>query len=140
MPLQYSLLIVEDDLDTLDALSRWFIRTGFDVTPVFHPRQALSAATIKPFHVALIDYTLPEMDGLCLCQRLQRIVRDLRVILLASHADPVLHGAAVDARVFSCVLKPFRLTDVERAVESALEHQATTAAQATTFMAETARA
>ena len=80
-----SILIVEDDPEQLDVLTRRFIQTGCRVVAVHHPRQALAAASFRPFRVALLDARLPEIDGLDLMQRLKRIQHDIQVIILADH-------------------------------------------------------
>ena len=67
-----------------------------------HPRQALEVASFRRFDVALVDESLPEIDGVALSQRLQRLIAELQVILLTEPADcgegPV--GA------YRCLLKP----------------------------------
>ena len=67
-----SLLIVDDDPDQLDILSRIFPRSDYYVVAVNHPRRALEAASSQQFQVALLDLSLPDMDGIELMQRLQR--------------------------------------------------------------------
>lgn len=79
--LEHPLLLVHSDRDQLARLTRRFAELGYQVTPVFHPRQALEASTFKGFRVALIDERLPEIDGVELARRLQRRVPDLLVVL-----------------------------------------------------------
>jgi CheY-like chemotaxis protein len=78
-----SILIVDDDLEQLDVLTRRFIQAGYRVVAVHHPRQALEAASFIPFQVALLDASLPEIDGLDLMRRLKRMQHDIQGIVLA---------------------------------------------------------
>ena len=77
-----SLLIVEDDPEQLDALVRWFILAGYEVTGAHHPSQALEAASLRQFQVALLDANLPEMDGLQLMQRLNLHQDGIQAVIL----------------------------------------------------------
>ena len=53
-----SLLIVEDDLGQLEMVSAKFVRAGYSVVSVHHPRQALEAASFRQFQVALLEATV----------------------------------------------------------------------------------
>ena len=122
MPLQNSMLIVENDAELRDMLTKRFIRLGFDVTPLHHPRQALEAASFKRFPVAIISHRLAELDGLELVRRLRLLVRGIQVILLISQCDDeTLEDQALAAGAYECLQKPCRLLDLEKSVELALE-------------------
>jgi len=84
-----SLLIVEDDPDQLEALVRWFSCAGYEVTGVDHPHQALEAASVRQFQVALLDASLPEMDGFQLMQRLNLQQDWMQFIILSGHDNLV---------------------------------------------------
>lgn len=114
-----SLLIVEDDRDQLDAATRWFIEAGCQVLGVAHPRQALQAASFRQFQVALLDASLPEMDGLELMQRLKRIQDAVQVVILSGYQYPEQRAKADGA--FACLVKPCRMALLEATVENAFE-------------------
>lgn len=67
-----SLLVVESNLDRLDAMTRFFIRSGFQVTPVRHPRQAMEACTFKRFDAAVLSERLPEIPSAALASHLRQ--------------------------------------------------------------------
>lgn len=121
MPLNYSMLIVAGNQEQRDQLSRHFLTLGYEVTPVHHPRQALSVATFKSIQVALIDDSLPETDGLSLMQRLKRMIMGLRVVMMVSHDSREFKTEALARGAFDCVIKPCRLSELGRVVEAAVE-------------------
>ena len=84
MPLNYSLLIVEDNEDLLEDYTGWFIRCGYDVTAAHHPRQAIEAVTFNKFRVAVMDCNLPDISGIELMQQLKRLT-DIEVIIVSGH-------------------------------------------------------
>jgi CheY-like chemotaxis protein len=118
-----SLLIVEDDLEQLAILKRWFIKAGYQVTGVHHPRMALEAATLHPFRVAIVNHTLPDMDGIALMQRLRRTLGDLRVVIQSYDAHAVQDAEAAGA--FACLVKPCAKSVLEATVAEALGSIAT---------------
>jgi DNA-binding response OmpR family regulator len=117
-----SLLIVEDDLDQLEVLARLFVQAGYQVVSVHHPRQALEAASIRQFQVALLDAGLPEMDGIELMRHLKRSQKAVQVIILSGDQYPQRRAKAEGA--FAYFLKPCRMALLEATVESAMERSA----------------
>ena len=114
-----SILIVEDNLDQLNLLKLYFIQAGYQVTGVHHPRQALEAASFQQFQVALLDLSLPEMDGIELMQRLQRSQDEMQFIILSGYQYPYSQANADGA--FACLVKPYNLKVLEATVEKALD-------------------
>ena len=114
-----SLLIIEDDRDQRDILSRRFIRAGYEVVAVHHPRLALEAATFRSFQVALLDQCLPEMEGLELARRLRGLHRRLQVVLMTGQSDPAFKSLASKAGIYVCLEKPCKAPQIEDAVNLA---------------------
>lgn len=114
-----SLLIVEDDPSQRDTLTRWFSQRGFRVASRSHPRQALEMAKSKEFQVALLDLSLPDMDGIELMQRLKRIQHSMQVIILSGYDYP-MRRARMDG-AFTVLTKPCSLKELEETVEAATE-------------------
>jgi DNA-binding NtrC family response regulator len=116
-----SLLIVDDDPDQLSILSRTFSRSDYHVVVVDHPRRALEAASSQQFQVALLDLSLPDMDGIELMQRLQRIQDDLQVIILSGYDYPCSNAKADGA--FAVLTKPCSLALLKATMTRALERK-----------------
>ena len=114
-----SLLIVEDDPAQLDALTHSFIRAGYRVVSVHHPRQALQAASFRQFQVALLDASLPEMDGFELMQRLKKMQHDIRVIIVSGFDFPIWRAKSEGALI--CLTKPYKMPLLEAIVVEAFE-------------------
>ena len=120
-----SLLIVDDDADQLMTLSRWFTRRGYRVVTANHPRQALGAAAADRFQVAIVDASLPEIDGIELMKRLKHAQRDLQVVILSGYDfaeyDSPERLAKADC-AFTCLIKPCDLAALEATVKDAFDH------------------
>ena len=115
----HALLIVEDDLGPLELLSAKFVRTGYRVVSVQHPRQALEAASFQQFQVALLDGSLPEMDGLELMHRLKRTQDGVQVVFLSGCEYPIVRAKAEGA--FTWLVKPCKMALLAVTVQNAFE-------------------
>lgn len=114
-----SLLIVDDNPDRLGMSTNLFIKRGCHVIPTSHPRRALEAASIHMFHVALINFSLPEMDGMELLRRLKRIQHSLQGIILTSQDDEYQH---TEAGAFAILTTPLLPALLESTFNQACEH------------------
>jgi DNA-binding NtrC family response regulator len=90
-----------------------------------HPRQALVAARGGNFQLAIVDASLPEIDGIELMKRLKHSHPDLQVIIhsgydFAEYDSPEQLAKADCA--FACLVKPCDLASLQATVEHAFDH------------------
>ncbi len=77
-----SILIIDDDRTILRVFSRIFQRNGYCVTVAEKGKEALEKLSIDIFDVALIDFTLPDMEGVELFPLIEhKSPRTLKIIL-----------------------------------------------------------
>lgn len=114
-----SLLIVEDNLEQLAILKRWFIRAGYQVTGVHHPRHAIAAAALRPFQVAIINLAPPEMDGIELMHSLQRRLGNIPIVIQSY--NPLALSDTDSAGAFACLVKPCMKSLLEATVKDAFD-------------------
>ena len=71
-------------------------------------RQASAAA--DPFHIAVLDHQMPEMNGEMLARTIKAdpALRDTVLILLTSMGQPEDPARLKDAGIFACLVKPVR--------------------------------
>ena len=117
---EYSLLLVDDDEELLDMFTTWFSRRGFRVTTAHHPRLAMAATAYNKFDAAVIDITLPEMNGLELIDKLKGM-SDLPIIVLSGDDNPRLKAAAIERGVYHFLLKPVSMRTVEEVVRESVK-------------------
>ena len=89
------ILVVEDEPSIGSLLERVLARGGYAVQLCASPEAALKAQ--GPYRLAIVDYSLPGMDGLVLIDRLRRRQPDLPVVLCSGMPmnppvlDPPVH-------------------------------------------------
>lgn len=114
-----SLLLVDDDEEFLEILVRRFVRRGMQPTGATNPQAAFEASLEQKFDVAILDRSLPGLDGLELMFRLKASQPELRVILLSGHGDEQAITHARDCGAFDYLVKPCSLVELEAAVSNA---------------------
>ena len=82
------LLLIDDNRDFQDVLSRRLTSQGFAVRTASSGRAGLAAALQEPFDLILLDMLMPEQDGIATYQELRAHpeTRAIPVILLTAIA------------------------------------------------------
>ena len=118
-------VLVVDDED----LIRWSLRErlkeeGYDVLEAGTGREALEQfkAQFKAgIDLVLLDYRLPDIDGLAVLRQLKAVDPDILVILLTSFVSVETAVEAMKLGAYHFANKPFNLDDVASTVRRALE-------------------
>jgi two-component system chemotaxis response regulator CheY len=104
-------IVIDDSSAMRMILKRIVAELGFDVTQAVHGRDALDKmqAAGHPFDVALIDWNMPEMNGLEFIQTVRADPRYSRLTLLMvtteSEQSQVVRALAAGAHEY--LIKPF---------------------------------
>jgi len=84
---------------------------------------ALEAAEAHQPDVAIIDISMPGLDGITVAQRMQQVAPNSARLLLTQHDAPYTVRRALDAGVLGYVLKSDGGQDLIRAVEAVHQNQ-----------------
>ncbi|MCI0571936.1 MAG: HD domain-containing protein [Myxococcaceae bacterium] len=114
------ILVVDDDVLILQALTRILENEGYDV--VSHSEPEL-AAREEGLSVILTDYMMPGMNGVELLGALAaRNPKAVRMLLTAAADFKVASKAVNDAQVYRLLGKPWSLGELTQSVRQAVEH------------------
>ena len=110
-----NVLVVEDEKllnwSLASSLSKW----GFDVLPVFTGSEALAQIENSGFDVILLDYRLPDLDGLAVARTVRKKQPDAVIFLLTAFQ---LNELPVDAGLIDSYFnKPLDLQQLHQALE-----------------------
>ena len=81
---QTRVLIVEDEKLVSWSLATSLTMWGFSVHPVFTGNDALNELDKRGFDVVLLDYHLPDLDGLSVARRVRHLQPHAVIVLLTS--------------------------------------------------------
>jgi len=103
------ILVVDDDEDICDTLTKILKLQGYDVVTAGSGEEALTLAQVRSCQMAFIDVKLPNIDGLETLLRLKEINPDLLVIMMTGFRNEVKDALdkAQEASAITCLYKPF---------------------------------
>ena len=124
MSKKYSIVIIDDEVEILDMLSRFLSRNpNFSVTTFSNPVSALSSINNNTkYDLVLLDIMMPQMNGLDVLEKLKDMNSDQKVIMMTAYStlDKVLKSHKIGATNY--VMKPFSSLDaLEKKVVEVLE-------------------
>lgn len=106
--MQTHILVLDDDSLLLRVVAKSLQRAGYRTTQVTSGEEALRAASKQTFNAALVDYDLPDADGLTVLSRLRDIQpKCLRILMTGHQAFPIVVSAVNRGEVLRVLPKPF---------------------------------
>jgi CheY-like chemotaxis protein len=115
-------LVADDDLQLLDAVSEAFTQLGADVVGAASGADLIEQlATAGPFDLVVTDISMPWMSGLQAIRSTRAAGLSTSVIVMTALSDPRI-PAQVKALGANAVLlrKPFELSELEAAASTLL--------------------
>jgi DNA-binding response OmpR family regulator len=111
-------LVVDDDPDILDLLSFRLGMAGFEIHTATHGADALESAARFPPDAVLLDWVLPEVDGLEVCRRLRADAALTGVCVIMMTASDQAHDESGWRRAGAddCLGKPLQTRDLVQRV------------------------
>jgi len=117
------ILVVDDDTNTREALAVGLRKTGHEVYLAATGTEALELVRQHPVALAIIDLKLPDMEGTDLFEAM-RIVNPFTIAIMISARATVDEAvSALKLGIYDFITKDFRLQDLRKVVNKALETQ-----------------
>jgi len=117
-----TLLVVDDDNDVRETLLSLFVNTH-ECHTADRAEQALSFLEFESYDVVLTDLAMPGLSGRELMQRIRTNHPTTQVIVISGTIDEKEAEAMIEMGAFAYFPKPFRLEEVEAAVNRAVANR-----------------
>jgi signal transduction histidine kinase/ligand-binding sensor domain-containing protein/DNA-binding response OmpR family regulator len=112
------ILLVDDNYTVLNILNNRLIRWKFEVTSASSAEQALTILSDQQFDLVITDMQMPDMDGVQLAKKIQKLNKHLPVILLNTMGD---ERADQHQNLFSSILtKPVKHNLLQKHIHNQL--------------------
>jgi DNA-binding response OmpR family regulator len=112
------ILIVDDELSVVELLREGLSEAGFQVDGVYDAAEALDRVKDNLYDAAIVDFALPDMNGVMLHSKIRQLDSDLGDCTLfisgQAQTDESLNYYASEGTQF--ISKPFVLAEVIQAV------------------------
>jgi two-component system, LuxR family, response regulator FixJ len=113
--------LLDDDASILKSTGRLLDSAGWKVEAFTDPVAFLERASMHCPDVAVIDILMPEMNGLEVQRRLQRVSPSTRVIVLTAKDDPSVRRMAMNAGALAFFIKGVESDEFLAGVEAAAD-------------------
>lgn len=112
------ILVVEDDAETLEFISKGFEAQGYVVETATNGRDGLYLATDGGLDALILDRMLPELDGLAVVQSVRAAGINTPILLLTamSAVDERVRGLRAGADDY--LVKPFSFQELHARIEA----------------------
>ena len=101
-----TILVVDDDLDTLQNLSDILTDMGYQVDTADNGPAALEMVRSKAYDVALLDLKMPGMDGLTLYREIRKLRSGTVAMVVTAYATTETVSEAKEAGLWQVLSKP----------------------------------
>ena len=118
------ILVVEDDKKLARFLSRVLTEEGYVVDSAGNGTEAIQQAESGVYDLIVLDWMLPETDGLQVCRELRRTGCSAPVLMLTARGETRERVLGLDAGADDYMVKPFDLDELTARMRSALRRAA----------------
>jgi two-component system, cell cycle response regulator DivK len=117
------IVLVEDNEDNRDMLSRRLTRKGYEVLIAVNGEEAVELVKKEQPALVLMDISLPLMDGFEATRRLKSTdaTKNIPIVALTAHAMSGDREKAIDAGCDDYDVKPVELTRLLSKIENLLK-------------------
>lgn len=124
-------LLVDDDPNVTNTLSRILTRSGFDVEVVHEPALATELITNNPsaYDLVVTDFVMPGQNGLELAAKIRRAAPSLPIILLTGHMDSAAVEIYNSSDISLLLTKPIHPAHFTASINRVLAGQVKNSAQ-----------
>ena len=113
-PTSRRVLVVDDNVDEANSLCLLLEVLGHAVDCIYEPRLVLERARKFAPDVALLDLTMPELDGYEVCRVLRSALGEgLFIVAVTGHSEQDYRIRARKAGFDAVLIKPFDVKTVE---------------------------
>ena len=105
-------LIAEDDRAVRESLARAMHLEGYEVVTANDGAAALESVGAESPDIAVLDVSMPAVDGLTVCRVLRSEGNTLPILMLTARTEPSDRVAGLDAGADDYVTKPFDLGEL----------------------------
>src|SRR5262245_26631150 len=115
-------ILVVDDHDGIRQMLQTALRTlNFEVHIAANGAQAIELFSREAIDLVLMDVLMPVMDGPQILAALQKIRPDVRCCFMSGDSGRYTTEELLERGAACVIEKPFRLADLRRAMEAAME-------------------
>ncbi len=113
-------LVVEDDKKLARFLAQALTEEGYVVDTCSRGRDALTQAIHIAYSLIVLDWMLPDLDGVTVCREIRRSASNVPILMLTARGEVGERVTGLDAGADDYMTKPFELEELLARVRAAI--------------------
>ena len=115
------ILLVDDEADFLELIGRRIEEWGYDLIKAVNGIEAVNAVRNKLSDIVILDYAMPDMDGIATLQKIREIDASVAVIMLTAYPNTDVLKWSEKLNVSAFIPKLSAYSDVTSSLKAAIE-------------------
>ncbi len=116
---QTKVLLVDDEVEFLSALSERLARRGIDALTALSGADCIAVLEKTPVDVVVLDVRLPGESGLDILVSIKQRFSEVAVIMLSGHADTDTAVSGMEMGAFDYLVKPIHIDELLYRIQDA---------------------
>ncbi|MBI4848440.1 MAG: response regulator [Nitrospirae bacterium] len=117
-------ILIVDDQRELREFIRFVLRDKYCVAVASAAEDAYKCLAECPVNAVLLDYNMPEIDGITALTEIKKRYHDMEVIMMSGYAPPDAMRKAFRLGAFAFLMKPFEVDELINTIDAALRRNA----------------
>ena len=122
-------LIVDDELLTIKNLKYSFEQDNYEVESTDDSNEALKRIVTNDYDVVILDFILPEAEGLEVCQKIREI-SNVPIMVLSANNEDMSKILALEYGADDYITKPFNILELKARMKAILRRTKSTSQRA----------
>ena len=114
-------LLVDDEHDFLDLMEARIKNWGYEILRADNGKEAIDIVRNGKIDIMVLDYMMPNMDGITVLKKIRSINKDIPVIMFTAYPDGHAISGAIKFNISAFVPKLSAYTDSQTALKTALK-------------------
>src|SRR5512139_3771187 len=115
------ILLAEDEKTQRDLLEGFLKKEGFSVESAANGREALDKLERDFFDIILLDYKMPELDGLQTLREVRRLYPEIPVVMMTAYGTVETAVASMKEGALDYLTKPIDLDELLLILQKVIE-------------------
>ena len=118
---EISIVVIDDDKAIADNLDDYLIKKGYSSYKAYTGQQGMELVDAKRPHIALVDFKLPDINGIDLLKSIKTNSPETIVIFITGYATIDAAAEAIRYGAFDFIAKPFKFDELDQLFHRAIE-------------------
>lgn len=114
------IMLIDDEPDLLEIMGSVIRGWGYDLTIASGGREAIEIFKAKKPDIIVLDYLMPEMDGIATLKEIRRLDKNIPVVMFTAYPDKIVKGTE-KLSISALIPKLSTYSDVSASLKSAID-------------------